>query len=121
MSKTIEEATSRELLEEVLRRIDHVDAMLALVREVGAPSLSNGHAPEAAAPKRKGRHVVKSGQVVEVLREAGRPLTAVEIMRKCPRSTEAMIAGHLKRGTDAGLIEKVGLHRPFAYKVVTAS
>ena len=51
------------------------------------------------------------------MREVGRPVTILEIVKKLPRSTAKLVAGHIYRAYKDGLIEQHGSSRPYAYAV----
>jgi hypothetical protein len=109
--------STAELARELLSRAEHIDALLSLVdaartAPAAAPTASNGtHRPRGGG---RGRTRVRALDVEDALREAGRPLTAPELMRKL-NATSGVVSGHLRRAVALRRVVTLGAGRPRAY------
>lgn len=108
--------STKELVEEVLRRVDHVDSVINIVNS-GALDFTPKAPPPRESKRVRASTRVRNEDIVGALREAGRPLTTYEIGKRIPRSTSGMVSAHLRRALAAKLIEQVGTARPFAYRM----
>jgi hypothetical protein len=103
---------TKELAAELVRRVEHAETVLHLVREfpLDSPKASEATTPRYRVQRRK---KLTQGQVLGVFN--GAPLSTPQVRRALGTGTATSVVTHLSRLVKAGHLERIGTGRPGVY------
>src|SRR5262245_29567403 len=110
----LKEVSTVDLAKELLDRVQHVDAALAILQG-GALARELPEKPAARGPYRLTSHDVEAALVA-----ADKPMTSPALAKRL-KATVGAVSGHLRRLAEAGAVTLVSNRKPFLYQAKSLS